>query len=76
MTEFLRFSAKRCSFSSSDTGGQTRILNNVYGLFIALSRSITKLKARIQFPPPPPSFVGVFEGRLIIPPGFPRWSLC
>ena len=74
MTEFLRFSAKRCSFSSSDAGARTRISPNEYGLFIALSRRITKPKARFQFPPPPPSFVGVFEDRLIFHTGFHQVS--
>ena len=74
MTEFLRFSAKRCSFSSSDAGARTRISPNEYGLFIALSRRITKPKARFQFPPPPPSFVGVFEDWLIFHTGFHQGS--
>ena len=56
MTEFLRFSVKRCSFSSSDAGARTCIWTNKYGLFIALSRRITKPKAWFRIPSPAPSY--------------------
>ena len=37
---------------------------------------MTKRPSWFQFPLPPPSFVRIYEGRLIVPTGFPRWSLC
>ena len=42
------------------------ILTNEYGLFIASSRRDANRPSWVQFLPPPPSFAGVFEGRLIV----------
>jgi hypothetical protein len=49
-------------------------LTNEYGHFIAFLPTVTKRPIWIQFPPPPPSFVGGFEGRLALPPIFHQVS--